>query len=250
MDPLTLLLYCALIFATHLIGAIAAFGSSMLGVPLLAWMLGDVGIAAFTFLIVGTVQSIHIGIINVRGIDWRTMTRMLLFAAAGVPLGVVLAERLPQRALLVTLGIVVIASGLWRLLATGEGAAPETSNSRLLRPLWDSLMVLAGMIHGAFGCGGAPVIIVAQHTMPRKETFRPTLFVFWTCLNLAAIAAMLSRRNLIGLSWKYIVLGIPLVIAGNLLGDRSAKRLSQPVFARVVAGLLVLAGAALIVKSR
>lgn len=225
-----------LAFAGFVVGSLAGYGGNMLVLPGLAWLMGDVQAAVFTVLILGSVQAVHVALINLRHVDWPVLGSMVVWAGLGVPLGVAAARYLPERPLLAGLGVVIAASGLWRLLTPQPTGADNPAVRR-------SLLLAGGVLQGAFASGGGPIVVAAQRTLPTKEAFRATLFAFWNVLNLLAAAGMLTAGGFRGRgSWTLVLLGLPVVVLANLVGDRLARRVPQAHFVRVVASLLVVAG--------
>lgn len=234
MSISTLAISAAIILVTHFISAITGYGSVLLALPLLAWAIGDLNTAVLALLLVGTVQAYHVLILNRRHVDWRELRRMLLWAGIGMPVGYLCRHSLPQKPLLIALGSILIVSGLSRLLPGRERRIPRLG--------LDLLLVVGGVIHGAFVCGGTTLVVYAQHTLKSKEAFRATLFMVWVILNTVLIGSAVANRTLTAPVWKLAMVGLPVVLLGNWAGDLIARRTHQAVFMRMVAILLAIAG--------
>ena len=236
--PLSLLLAAlATIFASHFIGAITAYGSTLLALPVLAWLLGDLPLAVLVLLAVGTVQSFQILVYTWRETDWPELRRIVLWAGAALPLGFFADRWLPETALMTALGVVVLLAGGSRL-GRGVALGPRRPPDWLL----NALLAVGGLIHGAFASGGATLVVVCQYRLPGKDAFRATLTTTWCVLNAVLLGAALARGRLTGPAAGLIGLALPLVIAGGWWGERLARRLPQARFTKLVAILLVFAG--------
>jgi len=200
--------------------------------------------AVLVLAIAGFVQSWHMFALLRRDVDRRRLGAMLLFAGAGLPLGRLAAGRLPEPILLAALGAVLIAAGLSQLL---RFRAVERVLSP--RPVLSGLLFAGGIIHGAFASGGATVVVYASRTFAEKESFRATLTAFWAILNTALLALMAGRAPVSPDAGPLLLIALPLVIAGNLIGQRLARRLSRERFRTLVDVLLVIAGAAALVRA-
>jgi uncharacterized membrane protein YfcA len=73
--------------------------------------------------------------------------------------------------------------------ANGESvncpAAPEAAISKTFwgRLPYYLILVVGGMVHGAFASGGPLVVLYASKTLTDKGSFRATLCLLWTTLN-------------------------------------------------------------------
>jgi uncharacterized membrane protein YfcA len=237
VSPWDLALSLLIIATTHYLGAVAAYGSTLLAVPLLALLLDDLQSVVFILLIAGTVQSLHMFWLTRRDIDRRQLAAMLLVAGLGLPIGYAAMAWLPQRTLFLALGLVLILSGLSQEFR-------ETCLGALFAPAWvmRALLFTGGVIHGAFAAGGGPVVVYATRALPRKEPFRATLIAFWTVMNVALAAALVPRLKFMRPEWGLTAAAVPVVLAVNALGQRTAVRMSPEHFRRLVGWLLIAAG--------
>ncbi|MGJ3243706.1 MAG: TSUP family transporter [Opitutales bacterium] len=234
MLALTLLL----VFFTHTLGGVAAFGSALLTLPLLLGIGWDLRPAVALILILGLAQSAHLALQSGRATDGRPLGAILIFAGLiGVPLGFLSVSLLPERGLDLALGLVLIGGGASRLWEQRLGRD-------LTAPVWllRGLLVLGGLIHGAFGSGGAALAVYARFVFKDKETFRGTLAVMWVLLNIGMLTGLYLEGRLTGTVWATALPGIPVVFLATALAHRLAHHLSREQFGSVVAGLLCLAG--------
>lgn len=244
MEWQQLLLAAAVILLTHFIGAITAYGSTLMALPLLVWVLNDLPTTVFTLLVIGTVQAVQIFAYTRYEVDYAQWRRFLLYTGGALPIGFLAAGVLPQRILLTSLALVLVMSGLSRL-QSGRGGQEKTPPSWLL----NVLLVVGGIIHGVFASGGATLVVVGQYALPVKQTFRATLSLVWIVLNGVMIIAVLGRGQIGAEAGVLLLLGLPLVFLANIGGERVARRLPQQQFARLVAVLLVLAGIVLLART-
>lgn len=236
--PTPVLLAALLVlFASHLLGAITCYGSSLLAVPLLVWIFGDLQVTVIVLLVVGALQSYQVLFYTYRQIDFRRLLRMFGFALAGLPVGFVSMQRLPEKPLLAVLGLVLFAAGGYRLLPLSD--RPERRPPDWLLNL---LLFLGGMIHGAFATGGAVLVVCAQYLLHRKESFRATLASLWVVLNTAMIAGFLARGQLGDVPPVLMASSLAAVFAASWIGNALAGLIPAAAFRRLVAGILLLAG--------
>jgi uncharacterized membrane protein YfcA len=176
----------------------------------------------------------------------RVAWRMLLVEVApavgiGAAVGLVLFH-LPAKTLLaLVFGCLVVGLAALQLARPADKALP--------RPLQLALLALGGIAHGLFGTGGPMIVYVVRRRLPDKSAFRATLAVLWLVLNTALLvnfaSSHLYNRNV---GWVGAVIALT-IVPGLVLGERVHRRLDAARFERIVWIVLLLAGAALAVRS-
>jgi uncharacterized membrane protein YfcA len=233
-----------ILFLTHCLGGVAAFGSTLMALPLLLWSGWDLRSAVAVLLIVGSAQAIHMAWLTWRGADIKALLRIILLAGLGIPFGFAAAEYLPRQTLGICLGAVLVAAGLSRLLE-------HWCRREWRPPAWALFFLLAagGVIHGAFGSGGATLTVYARYALKEKSAFRGTLSVMWVILNAIVIGGLIIEGQ-VGRSVAVVALpGVPVILLATWLGHKLAERLSQERFLDLVSLLLVLAGTMTIARN-
>ena len=109
------------------------------------------------------------------------------------------------------------------------------------------VLVLGGVIHGAFGTGGPFVVIHASKALTDKTHFRAAFSVLWVVLN----TILLAKWTLCGDVWSahigaLLAVALPFLVGGILLGDFLHYRVNERVFRMIVYAVLVLSGAAML----
>lgn len=233
-----------IVFTTHYLGAVASFGATLLAIPLLLWVRDDLTLWIVLMLLVGTLQCVQVFCYTWRDLDRRELGRILLWCGVALPVGLLSQRHLPEMLLRGALGLVLVASGLAKL------SGDERRGNRPL-PFWLGRLVLllAGVIHGAFTCGGSALVVYASRAIPEKRAFRGTLTAVWLLLNSGLISARIAGGEIVLTHLGQAAALAPLVLLAGWLGQKSAERLPQAAFAKLVAGLLVVAGGVTIAKA-
>ena len=113
-----------------------------------------------------------------------------------------------------------------------------------------ALLAAGGLAHGLFGTGGPMIVYVVRRRLPDKRAFRSTLAVLWLVLNAALLASFASQG--LYASRSTLEAGGVLAIAfvpGLAIGERVHRKLAPARFERAVWLLLLVAGAALALRS-
>lgn len=224
-----------IIAACYTVGGLAAFGGNLLALPIfLTFDLLDLHQGRVLVLCCGSVLSVQLLICNWRDVDRKRLRQMILVMLVTVPLGLLGANLLPRVPLLIALGLVLLAAGINGCFAK----LPELPRAVLL-----ALLATGGLIHGAFGTGGATIAVFSRLTMPERDRFRATFAAFWCCVNpLTLTLTIMSGPPLPDGTWSLLGLAVVVVTITGAFAQRLAKRIPPEPFRRFVAVLLIVAG--------
>ena len=106
----------------------------------------------------------------------------------------------------------------------------------------------AGMTPGLFASGGPLRVYALGGIQLDKSRMRATLLVVWFTLNSCLSVLFLFDGSLIP-SLPRLVVYLPLLVVGVLLGEFLHHRLNEQRFRQLVYGLLAVTGALLIFKA-
>ena len=234
----------AIVFCAFVIRGMSGFGAGMIGVPLLAFLM-PVHTAVAMF---GLMVLVLFTFLSVR--DWGAVVKeelklLVLPTLLGVAGGVLLFKHLDNRLLLHLLGGFLVAYSLYALAVSFFGLPPFTCSRR-----WAFPVAFAGaIIDTLFGGGGGTLVVIYLHArgLGRAE-FRATVVVLWLLEMVARIVGYGAAGYYTAEILVAFVLLLPVMAAGTWVGERLGNRISQEAFSRLLALLLLLAGASLLVK--
>ena len=237
-----LLAAVAIAFLAAACQSLTAFGFALVTVPLLA-LAWEVKPAVVTSTVLGTLILLPL-LYEVRGrVPVGRVMPILIGSMAGIPLGVLILERIDVIALeIVVAGVVIVGSLLIYL-------SPELRLRRPPVPL--SLLVggLSGVLRAATSMGGPPVILYALTLEREVERFRATLLAVFLPTSLVTIAALAIAGRVTGDVLLVSVVAQPAVVLGSLTGRWARARVSEPVFRLVVLGLLFASSGAVLASA-
>ena len=217
------------------------FGSSLIGVPLLAHLVPlTFAIPLITLLDSGaaTSQSIR----HWRHASWPVFRRLLPAMLVGIAIGTMALVTLPQAPLLLALGIFVSGYGAYLLLGT-----------RKLRRAPDWLAYPIGLVGGIFsvmfGTGGPVYMVFLSARIDDKSVLRATSSVVvtvsvWIRIIVFLVVGLLLNPPMLTMA----ALMVPVMILGLVIGNRVHDALSGAGFRRLLALLFLINGVLLIVR--
>ena len=233
MNPTTILVLTVIFFATFVRSALG-FGEALLGVPLLALLI-PLKVAVPAMVLVSITVSLAVLIEDWRHVQVRSAGWLIASTVLGTPVGLLLLTRVDAA---------IVKGGLGLVLAGFVGYSlryrPRTvlNDDRLAWPFG----LGAGVLGGAYGMNGPPVVIYGALRGWSPQRFRATLQGYFLP---ASIASMVGYW-LSGLwTWsvtRVYLTALPGVVVAILLGRAAHGRMNAHAFLRVVnLGLLAIA---------
>jgi len=227
----------AVLFLATFIRSALGFGEALVAVPLLALTL-PVQVAAPLAVLVSITVAIVVVIQDWRNIHVRSAGWLVLSTLFGIPLGLLLLKTVPEAVVKAILGAFIITFAVYSL----TGRKPELHGDSLA-PLFG---FVAGVLGGAYGMNGPPLVVYGVMRRWTPAQFRATLQGYFL---IASIVGMLGYA-LTGL-WtrtvsSYFLLSLPLALIAIFIGRAVHRRLSSARFLIAVNIGLALIGALLL----
>jgi uncharacterized membrane protein YfcA len=239
MDLRPLLLFGLIILSTHTLEGITGFGCTIIAMPF-AIMLFDLetGRAALTFT--ALIQCLFIFIKDRRKIAGRELTALVIFMGIGLPLGMLLYNYLPQAGLKKILAVFTCLVSIRGLFIFFRFKNRERENNKPL-PGWalKILLVLGGIIHGAFTSGGPLAIIYTMEKIKEKTVFRATMCTLWSIMNTILIIQLVFSGRVPAFSLRLVLFSLPFLAGGIALGNLAHKHIRDTIFTPLSYGILL-----------
>ncbi len=189
-----------------------------------------------------------------RHINMAWLWRLLIGAAAGVPIGVHLLTSLPDAMLRRMIGVVLLGYCAYEVWRRRSDSAPAAGSS-----VWWGVPLgwLAGFISGAVNAGGPPVVAYIYRQPWKRDTIRATLCAFFMCVALCKVVLVFAALSDVAAPTKggmllrsptlYLV-ATPAMWLGGFVGLRLGSRLSQERFTAFVLVALATLAVMLLIK--
>lgn len=229
------------LFVATLIRSVFGFGEALVAVPLLALIIPVQVAAPVAVLVSITVAGIIVvqdwRKIHVRSAGWLVLSTML-----GIPLGLILLKAAAEPVVKGVLASVIIAFSAYSLL---RGKQRELKNDKFAWLFGFS----AGVLGGAYGMNGPPLVIYGSLRRWSPQYFRATLQGYF----LPASLVGLWGYQFAGL-WtpevnRFYVLSLPFVVLATFLGRAINRRISGHGFLLYVHCMLIVVGTVLLLQA-
>lgn len=217
------------------------FGEALVAVPLLALVIPIEVAAPVAALVSVTVAAVVLvqdwSEVHVRSAAWLAVATV-----PGIPLGLLLLTRAPEPAVKAVLAVVIIVFSGYSLARRTPWVLADD------RLAW-VFGVGAGVLGGAYGMNGPPLVVYGSLRGWSPQHFRATLQGYF----LPASLLVMGGYWLAGL-WTaevtgYFVVSLPVVLAAIVMGRVINRRLDGPRFLKYVHTGLIVIGVALLTQA-
>jgi uncharacterized membrane protein YfcA len=231
----------AVIFLATLVRSAFGFGEALVAVPLLALFLPvDVAVplaVLFSVTVAAVILAQDWGHVHVRSAAWLVLPTFL-----GIPLGVGLLKVVAGPVVKATLAGVLIAFSTYSLAGRQR---LELKDDRLA---W-LFGLTAGVLGGAFGMNGPPLVVYGALRRWSPQHFRATLQGYFLPASLAGLVGyVLADLWVQAVTWYFLLSLLP-AVAAVFLGRAINRRLKGPAFVRYVHAGLIAVGLTLLAQA-
>jgi uncharacterized protein len=231
----------AVLFAATLIRSAFGFGEALIAVPLLALVI-PVNVAAPLAVLASITVACIVVLQDWRKVHLGSATWLVLSTMLGVPLGLMLLRAVAEPIVKGILACVIIAFSAYSLLSAKKR---ELKDDRFAWLFGFS----AGVLGGAYGMNGPPLVVYGSLRGWSPQHFRATLQGYF----LPASLAGLLGYHLAGL-WtpevnRLYLPSLPFVVLATFLGRALNRRIPVHQFLLFVHSGLILVGAVLLLQA-
>lgn len=223
-----------------MLSTITGFGANVLGVPLLAVIVG-LSPARQSLIVLGAVLYVYLTVRWWAEVNGRELGRILAVAVPGLCAGVATYEYLPPRGSTILLGAFIVGVAI-------KGLFIKKAHEPGRRPGWLGrvMLFLGGAAHGAFTTGGPLLVVYCRRALPGKSAFRATLAAMWLLLAIGLMLVWTVRHSWDPHTGRLTLIGLPFLAGGTAVGEYLHHRVDGRAFASAVHLTLLATGGLLI----
>lgn len=230
-------------FVATLIRSAFGFGEALITVPLLAFCM-PVQVAAPLAVLVSITIAAVVLIQDWRHIHWRSAAWLVVSTLFGIPLGLLLLTHSPEHMIKAGLGGLILLFALFCLLGNTRLQLHHDSRPWLL-----ICGFLAGILGGAYGMNGPPLVIYGTLRSWSSQHFRATLQAYFLPASVLGMCGYLSAGLWTVEVTRDYLLTLPVALPAIFLGRLINHRLSDGAFSRYIYIGLAAIGTALLAQS-
>jgi uncharacterized protein len=231
----------AVIFVATLIRSAFGFGEALIAVPLLALVIPVEEAVPLATLVSITVAAVVVAQdwhkIHFRSAGWLVFSTLF-----GIPLGLWLLKAVTETVVKAILAVVIIGFSCYCLVSRKQY---ELKNDRLA---W-LFGFGAGVLGGAYGMNGPPLVIYGSLRHWSPEHFRATLQGYFLPASLLGMCGYWLAGLWIPAVTTYYLWSLPIALTAIFLGRAINQRLRGRSFLRYIHVGLLLIGTVLLIQS-
>jgi len=242
MDVITLHVLLVVCFAVFIRSAFG-FGEGLIAVPLLAFSIPIEIAAPLVALLSITVAAIVV-LQDWRKIHVRTTGWLLAPTFLGIPLGIALLTCAHQQLVKAALAIVIVAFSAYCLLGKRPPELRTDSRAWLL-----ACGFVAGLLGGAYGMNGPPLVIYGAMRRWSPQHFRATLQGYFLPASVATMAGYWFAGLWVPAVTHYYAISLCVALPSIFLGRVANHRIRGDAFLKYIHGGLLCVGVLLLVQA-
>jgi hypothetical protein len=231
------------VFVASLVRSTFGFGEALVAVPLLALIIPINVAAPLAVLLSITIAAIIVAQ-DWRHIHLRSSLWLLMPTFVGIPLGVLPLRAGHPIAVKATLAAVILLFSACSLIGK---ALPELKSDNHIALLVCGF--LAGVMGGAYGMNGPPLVIYGSMRRWSPQQFRATLQGYFLPASIAAMAGFRFAGLWSAQVTHLFLISLPAAVLATLLGRSINTRLRGELFLKAVHVCLLCVGAVLLVQA-
>jgi hypothetical protein len=236
----TLAVVAVLFFATVIRSAFG-FGEALVAVPLLALVV-PVEIAAPVAVLGSITVALVVVLQDWRHIHVRSAARLVLSTFFGIPLGLLVLKTVPETIVKAVLAVVIIGFSIYSLVRPSHY---ELKSDRLA---W-VFGFFAGILGGAYGVNGPPLVIFGTLRKWTPAHFRATLQGYFLPASTAGMCGYFFAGLWTPTVNRYYLWSLPGIVLASFVGRVINRRLNARQFLLYVHGGLIGIGALLLIQA-
>jgi uncharacterized membrane protein YfcA len=237
----TILAVLAVIFLATVIRSAFGFGEALVAVPLLALLIPVEVAVPLAVLVSITVASVVV-VQDWHKVHVLSAWWLVLATFFGIPIGLLLLTAVEEGIVKAILAVVIIAFSLYCLAGRRE---LELKDDRLAWVFGFG----AGVLGGAYGMNGPPLVVYGALRRWSPEHFRATLQGYFLPASVAGMVGYwLAGLWVSAVTWYYL-LSLPLTLSAIVLGRVINRRLKEQQFLLYIHLGLIVVGMVLLTQA-
>ena len=233
----------AVVFVATLFRSAFGFGEALVAVPLLVFFI-PLKIAAPVAVLVSITIAAVVVAQDWRKIHVRSAGWLVAASVFGIPVGLLLLTSSHQKTVKITLAIFIIAFAGYSLFGRKPPELKRDNKAWLL-----GCGFVAGVVGGAFGMNGPPLVIYGAMRRWSAQHFRATLQAYFLPASVIGMGGYWLAGLWVPAVTHYYLLSLPVLLPAVWLGRVVNHRLHGDVFLKYVYAGLAVIGVVLLAES-
>ena len=242
LETLTIYILSILFIAT-LVRSTFGFGESLIAVPLLAFLI-PIEVAVPLSVLVSIFIAAFVMTQDRKKVHFYSAKWLIIFSALGIPIGLLLLIYGNELFIKFGLGVFIILYAVYSLFAK------KTFRLASDNKLWLFICgFLSGILGGAYGFNGPPIVIYGNLRNWSAKHFRATLQAYFLPAGMFGMIGFWYNELWTSTVTYYFLIALPVIIPAILLGRIINQRLKNDTFLKYIYVGLICVGITLLSQS-
>lgn len=239
------------VLAANIIQCITGFAGTVLAMPFSIMLVGF-DVARPILNVLGIVASVIIVAQKRQFVNKKELLKITCIMLAGMVPGFLIINHFSVNSgvLYKTLGIIVIgftALGIIRSRRQDKNNVKK-QNRLFIDIVMYGLLLLSGIVHGMFVCGGPLLVVYANDKLKDSDEFRSTVSAVWIVLNSINMFTDIGAGRFNGNTVILLLISTAVLFLAMLIGNLIYKHMNKKAFMVLTYTLMAISGVSLLVK--
>lgn len=232
-----------IVFVATVFRSAFGFGESLVAVPLLA-LLMPLDVAVPLSVLLSVTIAGFVVVQDHKKIHFKSAANLIIYALLGIPAGLWLLTHVPELPVKVFLGLVILAFAGYLLSGTRLKELKSDNAWWLF-----GCGLLSGILGGAYGLNGPPLVIYGAKRRWSAQHFRATLQAYFLVASMTGVVGYWISGLLTKTLVNYYLWALPAVVPAVLIGRKVNAMMQGDRFFRYSYIVLIGLGALLILNT-
>jgi hypothetical protein len=243
LNSLIILPVAVIIFVATVFRSAFGFGESLVAVPLLALVMPLQVAVPLSVLISVTIAGFVV-VQDHKKIHLKSAGVLIIYALIGIPVGLWLLVHVPEFQVKLLLGLVIIVFATYLLTGSRLKELKQDNQWWLF-----SCGLLSGILGGAYGINGPPLVIYGAKRRWTAQHFRATLQAYFLIASLTGVLGYWFNGLLRPATFRYYLWSLPALVPAVLLGRMINSRMQNDKFFQYSYAVLLGLGLLLLINA-
>lgn len=237
---LTIIYLVLISFLATLVRSTFGFGESLIAVPLFVLFI-PLSVAVPLSVLMSIFVAAVVVVQDHRAVHFNSAKWLILYALLGIPFGLLIISYGNEYWVKIGLGALIIGYSIFAL------QAKQTAKLEHDSPFWLFICgFLSGVLGGAYGINGPPLVVYGNKRGWSAQHFRATLQAYFLPASLIGVVGYAVQGMLGWTVLRYFLICLPAMLPAIFLGKYLNRKLQGNAFYKYVYGGLIAIGALLI----
>lgn len=245
------ILFFIVVFISNVIQSITGFAGTVLAMPFSIMLVGY-NSAKPILNVLGIVISLGVIGTNHKSLNKKEFQKIILIMLAGMVGGYFVTRQfdIDPGLLYKLLGVIVLvfmSIGVFNSYSEKYRKKKKETNEKtsLLAYL---VLVVAGVVHGMFVCGGPLLVVYASEKMKGRDEFRVTVSAVWAVLNTLILIADIRAGYFNPKLFLSLGICVAILFAALWVGNMIFRHINKKWFMIITYVLMGISGLSLLIK--